>query len=116
MCNYLSLWKKILMKNFFKKLKYWQIGFLVGIAILLILFFYIVIIISGSYDGKCGISLFPTLGSRYQCGFFEYLWQSLGFDLTLIALFGWWIILLIVAVPTLIGFIIDKFRKKDIYK
>ena len=97
---------------------YWQKGLFSGVVLLILGFFYLAFS-EIRYDGTCGQCLgLMFIGckeyKKHECSFMEYLtsdyWHGLGLSFTLQLIFFdyWWALILIVFIPTFIGFLRDK--------
>jgi hypothetical protein len=93
-------------KKYWHELTYYKKGILISIILLVVGWILLILIISLNYNGNCAIP-------KAKCSFVEYLIDSL-YLFSLRTFFGlWWMTLLILLIPPLIGNIIDKNETKQ---
>jgi hypothetical protein len=63
-----------------------------------------------SYDGKCG-GFFPGLSGRHACSLAEYMFGEVVAISLILASLYWPVVLLLLILPPLIGYILDRKRR-----
>ena len=104
------------MRNFWGGFSYAKRGFLIGFFLFLAGIVYILVRTISSYDGTCGIGIL-FFGSPQPCNYLEYLIWSFKLvfflEAPIVVLTYWLTILLVLLVPALIGYVMDKSKKQD---
>ena len=86
---------------------FWKIGLAIGIAIPAAGVLWEVLSVVDSDTGFCGGGMFFG-GTRHPCSMWEHVSRRLELGFVLTLGFFWWAILLVLFIPTLIGFLIDR--------
>jgi len=92
-----------------KPFKYLVRGLIINVVILFVASLYLLVSITLSYKGRCGVFYFFG-GQGRPCPFLEYLREELAFSLILILYYFWWLILLLLVVIPAIGYLIGRRR------
>jgi len=97
------------MKNYWEKLSYSKKGFLVGIFLLVALYSLIVARLIGTEPAERLCLEAGWLDVSYRtCSLIEYVLTNTLF----LIVYAWWLIVLIIFVPTILGFFIGKLKKR----
>ena len=87
-------------------------GFYIGLGVIVLMLGYFMVAPLFSYDGTCrSLGLFFGSTGPWSCSFAEHYRRSVDWTVILLLVF-WWAPILILLVPTLIGFVIDKLIKR----
>lgn len=91
--------------------RYALIGVLVDCGLLMLTLLLIVGMAVVHYDGKCGLGIILG-GGRHECSLLEYVWETL-LLLGFVIIFELWRrLLLVLAAPPFVGFLLGLARPK----
>jgi hypothetical protein len=92
-----------------KARKYFLVGLLVDGLLLLAGIIVIMLFAAANYDGKCGLGLIFGSG-RHPCSKSEYVWETTVLLVAVAVVYGWWLLLPLLALPPLAGYLVGRKR------
>ena len=92
--------------NFWKKLKYWQKGLVLGVTLDFCILIFKILVWSRNFEGWC-VNEESGVG-WVECSFTEYFFDSFFLSNT----YYWWLFIIIVLGAMLMGYVVDKYRHK----